>query len=161
MFPITREIVEPQPADPDDAQYRARNQETILLAEDEESLRLLTERILTDHGYTVIAASNGQHAMELAEHHSGTIDLLLTDVIMPHMNGHDLATQLRADRPTLPVIYVSGYAEPLLASRGTLPADVTLLSKPVTQQQILAALHRALDTRQPHRSSPSPSVRTE
>jgi CheY-like chemotaxis protein len=95
----------------------------------------------------VLAASSGRDAIELAEQHSGRIDLLLTDVIMPHMNGHDLATHLQAGHPTLPVIYMSGYAEPLLASRSTLPAGVTLLSKPVTQQQILAAIHRALDAR--------------
>jgi PAS domain S-box-containing protein len=150
LFPVTQETADTgdgRRSDPDDAQHRPGNQETILLAEDEESLRLLTERILSDHGYTVLAASSGRDAIELAEQHSGRIDLLLTDVIMPHMNGHDLATHLQAGHPTLPVIYMSGYAEPLLASRSTLPAGVTLLSKPVTQQQILAAIHRALDAR--------------
>jgi PAS domain S-box-containing protein len=150
LFPVTQEAAEtavaPAP-DTDNAQYQARNRETILLAEDEESLRLLTERILTDHGYTVITASSGLEAVELAERHDGHIDLLLTDVVMPHMNGHDLATHLQTARPKLPVIYMSGYAEPLLASRSTLPAGVTLLSKPVTEQQIFAAIHRALDTR--------------
>jgi PAS domain S-box-containing protein len=150
LFPVTQEssdTADPQLSDADDTHYLPGNQETILLAEDEESLRLLTERILTDHGYTVLSACSGLHAIELADRHQGRIDLLLTDVIMPHVNGHDLATHLQADRPTLPVIYMSGYAEPLLASRSTLPAGVTLLSKPVTQQQILAAIHRALDTR--------------
>jgi two-component system cell cycle sensor histidine kinase/response regulator CckA len=152
MFPATDDDADdaesPSP-DGIDSQHRARNNETILLAEDEDSLRLLTQRILTRHGYTVIAAGNGHEAIALAEQYPGTIDLLLTDVIMPHMNGHDLATSLKATRPQLPVIYVSGYAEPLLASRSTLPAGVTLLSKPVTEHQILAGIRRALDSRLP------------
>jgi PAS domain S-box-containing protein len=121
--------------------------ETILLAEDEDSLRLLTNRILTRHGYTVIAASNGREALELATRHAASIDLILTDVIMPHMNGQDLARTLQAAHPGLPVIYMSGYAEPMLASRNTLPAGINLLSKPITEHQILAAIRRELDTR--------------
>jgi DNA-binding NtrC family response regulator len=123
--------------------------ETILLAEDEDSLRLLTQRILARHGYTVLPASNGHEAIKLADRHHASIDLLLTDVIMPQMNGHDLAIHLQATYPALPVIYMSGYAEPMLASRSTLPAGVTLFSKPVTEQQILDGVRRALDARKP------------
>ena len=157
LFPATQDTVdvaEPQSTVTDDARYRARDHETILLAEDEESLRLLTERILTRHGYTVIAACDGPTTIALADRHPGGIDLLLTDVIMPHMNGHDLATHLRVTRPTLPVIYMSGYAEPLLATRSTLPAGVTLLSKPVTEQQVIATIRRALDA-ESHAANPS------
>ena len=153
LFPATNETAdaaEPHPSHPADTQYQACDHETILLAEDEDSLRLLTERILTRHGYTVIAACNGEEAIKLAGQHPAGIDLLLTDVIMPHMNGHDLAKHLQATDPALPVIYMSGYAEPLLASRNTLPAGVDLLSKPVTEKQILAGIRRALNTRQPH-----------
>jgi hypothetical protein len=156
LFPATDDTVdatEQLPSDGIDRRHHARDHETILLAEDEDSLRLLTQRILSRHGYTVIAAANGQEAIELADQHAGTIDLLLTDVIMPHVNGHDLAMRLKRTRPTLPVIYVSGYAEPLLATRSTLPTGVTLLSKPVTEHQILAGIRRALDTRQ---SQPAP-----
>ena len=153
LFPATHETVEPPGSrtrpSPPARRYQARNHETILLAEDEDSLRLLTERILTRHGYTVITAGNGLEAIEAARQHPGRIDLLLTDVIMPHMNGHDLATRLQATRPTLPVIYMSGYAEPLLAARTTLPAGVTLLSKPIAEHHILAAIRRTLDTVQP------------
>jgi signal transduction histidine kinase/ActR/RegA family two-component response regulator len=152
LFPATHETVDtrqPHPTDAAGTRYHARNDETILLAEDEDSLRLLTQRVLTRHGYTVITARNGHEAVEAAHHHPGGIDLLLTDVIMPHMNGHDLATRLRTTRPTLPVIYMSGYAEPLLAARTTLPARVTVLSKPVAEHQLLAAIRRTLDTVQP------------
>jgi PAS domain S-box-containing protein len=158
LFPATRETAptaQPRATDSVNTQDRGANRETIMLAEDEDSLRLLTQRVLTRHGYTVIAASSGLEALDLAGQHAGRIDLLLTDVIMPHMTGHDLATRLQQTRPTLPVIYMSGYAEPLLASRSTLPAGVTLLSKPVTEQQMLGAIRRALDTRQPSHSSPT------
>ena len=160
LFPATHETAdnaEPQPPEPTDAWQTAHHHETILLAEDEDSLRLLTERILIRHGYTVIAASNGAEAIEAAQQHPGSIDLLLTDVVMPHMNGHDLATHLNATHPTLPVIYMSGYAEPLLAARTTLPAGVTLLSKPIVEQHILAAIRRALDTCNRHATASSPA----
>jgi PAS domain S-box-containing protein len=160
-FPVTEQAADEQartaPAardlDPPDLP-----RETILLAEDEDSLRLLTHRILTRHGYTVIAASNGREALELASRHAASIDLVLTDVIMPHMNGHDLARSLQAAHPDLPVIYMSGYAEPMLASRSTLPAGVNLLSKPITEHQILAAIRRELDTRRGTRqAAPRPA----
>ena len=152
LFPATHETAgaaDVQLAEHIDIRPRRRHHETILLAEDEDSLRQLTERILTRHGYTVIAADDGPTAIEAAGRHPGGIDLLLTDVVMPRMNGHDLATRLQAACPTLPVIYMSGYAEPLLASRTALPPGVTLLSKPVTEQQILAAIRRTLDVPQP------------
>jgi PAS domain S-box-containing protein len=160
LFPATQDTVDttaPHGPTTDATQYRAREHETILVVEDEDGLRLLTERILTRRGYTVIAASNGPEAIELADQHPGRIDLLLTDVIMPHMNGHDLAVHLLATRPALPVIYMSGYAEPLLASRSTLPEGVTLLSKPVTEQQIFAAIRRAIDTRRPQPARTTPA----
>jgi CheY-like chemotaxis protein len=106
------------------------------------------ERILTSHGYTVVAACNGLEAVELADRYHGTIDLLLTDVVMPQMNGHLLAGELQRTRPALPVIYLSGYAEPLLASRTTLPAGAVLLSKPITEDQVLASIRQMLDARQ-------------
>ena len=158
LFPATREAAAAETAGPERADgpsATARATSTILLAEDEDSLRVLTQRILTRQGYTVIAASNGSEALELARQHHGGIDLLLTDVIMPHMSGHELAVRLQATNPTLPVIYVSGYAEPLLASRSSLPAGVTLLSKPVTEEEMLATLRRALDARNPSPTAPT------
>jgi PAS domain S-box-containing protein len=151
------DITGPGPRGPDTPDVQAHRHETILVVEDEEGLRLLTERILTRRGYTVIAAGDGPEAVDLAGRHAGSIDLLLTDVIMPHMSGYDLATLLRAAHPALPVIYMSGYAEPLLATRTTLPPEAVLLSKPVTEEQILTAIRRTLDTRQPHPVIPTPT----
>jgi PAS domain S-box-containing protein len=156
LFPATDEAADAQPQPPDagSTRYRARPDETILLAEDEPSLRLLTQRILTRHGYTVIVAGNGREALETARQHTGAIDLLLTDVIMPQMNGHDLAIRLRRARPSLPVIYMSGYAEPLLTARTTLPARVTVLSKPVTEHEMLTTIRRVLDGTTIQRTAP-------
>jgi PAS domain S-box-containing protein len=147
LFPATGEPTDAVDAAPDidAARYQARDDETILVAEDEDSLRLLTERILARHGYTVLSAGDGEEALALAEQYPGRIDLLLTDVIMPRLGGHDVALRIQDSRPDLPVIYMSGYAEPLLATRSTLPEGVALLSKPATEHQILAALRRALD----------------
>ena len=157
LFPATHEATAAEATGPDrtDGHGHTRNNITILLAEDEDSLRLLTQRILTRQGYTVIAASNGSEALELARQHPDGIDLLLTDVIMPQMSGHELAVRLQATNPTLPVVYVSGYAEPLLASRSSLPAGVTLLSKPVTEDEMLATLRRTLDARNPSPAAPT------
>jgi nitrogen-specific signal transduction histidine kinase/FixJ family two-component response regulator len=158
LFPATHETpdhAEPHPPDHADTRYQARHHETVLLVEDEDSLRLLTQRILTRHKYTVITACDGPEAIDAAHQHTGDIDLLLTDVVMPHMNGHDLALRLRETRPTLPAIYMSGYAEPLLAARTTLPTGITLLNKPVTEQHILAAVRRTLDTANRHTTAPN------
>jgi PAS domain S-box-containing protein len=150
LFPVTSEAAAEgtAPAATDARGRHSREDTTILLAEDEDSLRQLTQRILTRHGYTVIAASSGPEALDLARRHNGRIDLLLTDVIMPQMSGHELAIRLHATDPALPVIYVSGYAEPLLAARGNLPSGVTLLSKPASEDEVLATIRRALDARE-------------
>jgi PAS domain S-box-containing protein len=119
--------------------------ETILLVEDEESLRTLTERVLVAHDYRVITAGDGAEALEVVARHPGDIDLLLTDVVMPRMPGHELARRLRDIRPTMPVVYLSGYAQPFLTAQKTLPAGVNLLTKPVPEAALLTALRQALD----------------
>jgi CheY-like chemotaxis protein len=91
----------------------------------------------------VTAAATGAEALALAAG-LGALDLLLTDVVMPDMHGPDLAVAMRAERPSLPVIYMSGYAETILAARSTLPENAVLLSKPVSAHQLLAAIPRAL-----------------
>jgi PAS domain S-box-containing protein len=118
--------------------------ETVLVVEDNAALRTLTQRMLTADGYRVLAAPDGPEAIGVAERHR-PIDLLLTDVVMPHMPGHALAERLRADQPGLPVVYVSGYAEPMLTARKTLPPGVTLLTKPVPELVLLGAVRDALD----------------
>ena len=122
-----------------------RGNETILVVEDEPAMREVARRILVRNGYTVLAASGGREAIAIAEAHAGAIDLLVTDVVMPHMLGKDVAERLTAMRPALRVLYMSGYAHPVLASQGTLEPGVTLLEKPFSEQVMLSKVRAALD----------------
>jgi PAS domain S-box-containing protein len=119
--------------------------ELVLVVEDEPSLRAITERILSRHNYRVVTAADGAEALAQARRHADDIQLLLTDVVMPNMPGHELARRLRMERPGLPVIYQSGYAEPFLTTQKTLPEGVTLLTKPVPKALLLATVREALD----------------
>ncbi|WP_239163667.1 hybrid sensor histidine kinase/response regulator [Paractinoplanes rishiriensis] len=136
--------------------------ETILMVEDEDDLRLITNRILTRAGYQVLAASGGDEAIRLAQTHPGPIDLLLTDVIMPRMTGNEVAVRVRAIRPDLPVLYMSGYAEPVLTENGTLPDGVTIVEKPFTSQELLGRIRSFLrqPTPDPQHTGPPPKSRT-
>jgi two-component system cell cycle sensor histidine kinase/response regulator CckA len=111
--------------------------QTVLVVEDEEALREVTRRLLTRQGYTVITAGNGAEAVDTASTHQGEIDVLLTDVIMPQMLGKEAAEKIRRIRPHISVLYMSGYAQPILASQGRLDANVTLLDKPFTERELL------------------------
>ncbi len=115
---------------------------TILLVEDEDALREVTERILRRGGYQVLCAADGAEALDVAQRHIGHIDVLLTDVIMPGILGKDLAHAIAAVRPDTKVLFMSGYAQPVLTTHGTLPADVHLLEKPFTSTELLSALHQ-------------------
>jgi PAS domain S-box-containing protein len=118
--------------------------ETILMVEDEDDLRQITARILTRAGYQVLTASGGAQAIHLAQTHPGRIDLLLTDVIMPNMMGNEVAEHIRHHRPGIPVLYMSGYAEPVLTENGTLPDGVTIVEKPFTSQELLHRIRTLL-----------------
>jgi two-component system cell cycle sensor histidine kinase/response regulator CckA len=119
--------------------------ETLLVVEDEAALRDVAGRILSGAGYRVLAADGGNQALELAALHDGTIDLLVSDVVMPGMLGKELAERLTGVRPDTRVLYMSGYAQPVLASQGTLEPGVALLEKPFTAADLLSAVRRRLD----------------
>jgi PAS domain S-box-containing protein len=123
--------------------------ETILLVEDEENLRQLTRRSLENQGYTVIDAADGATAIRLSQAHKGPIHLLLTDVIMPGMNGRELANQVSASRPDMKVLYMSGYTENHIGHNGTLDQGITLLQKPFTLPALQAKVREVLDTPPP------------
>ncbi|MFC3735957.1 hybrid sensor histidine kinase/response regulator [Paractinoplanes deccanensis] len=118
---------------------------TILAVEDEPALRDVLLRILTGVGHQVLIAPDGPSALALAEAHEGPIDLLLTDVVMPHMLGKDLAERFAEIRPDSAVLFMSGYARPVLASQGTLDPDVTLVEKPFSKAQLLTAVQKSLE----------------
>jgi two-component system, cell cycle sensor histidine kinase and response regulator CckA len=118
--------------------------ETVLIVEDETSILRLTQRILNDLGYTVLTAASPAAAVELAAAHEGTLDLLITDVIMPEMNGHDLAEKLQADHPHIGILYISGYSADVIAHHGVLEEGVHFLQKPFSTWDIGVKVRRVL-----------------
>jgi two-component system, cell cycle sensor histidine kinase and response regulator CckA len=119
--------------------------ETLLLVEDEAAVRASVRRLLEWHGYTVIEARNGADALRAYDAQEGNIDLVLTDVVMPEMGGHELVEQLRARRPDLRVLFMSGYNERALTSNGSIPAGTGYLEKPFTVENLMRRLRQVLD----------------
>jgi len=118
--------------------------ETVLLVEDEESVRLLVRETLAAKGYRVLEAENGQSGLAVAAAHSGTIDLIITDVVMPGMSGRELADQLVATRPAIKVLYLSGYTEDAIVSEGTIESGKAFLQKPFTLQSLSKKVREVL-----------------
>ena len=144
LLPATEQR-SPEDASPATTTVSEARGETILVVEDEAALRMVVCRMLTSAGYQVLDAETGAAALAISERHSGPIDLLLTDVVMPQMLGKELAGRLVVSRPGTPVLYMSGYARPVLASHGTLDSDVVLLEKPFTRTDLLRTVHQRLD----------------
>jgi CheY-like chemotaxis protein len=145
LLPATSDAVPARPVIPAPAGAQARGSgETILLAEDEESLRLLARRILTNHGYQVHEALTGPAAVEYAADPANPLDLLLTDVVMPDMLGTGVAEGVHRHRPGLPVLYMSGYAQPILDTHGATGPGMNILEKPFTTPGLLSRVHHAL-----------------
>jgi hypothetical protein len=117
---------------------------TVLLVEDESALRQLVVTILEEEGYTVLQAGNGLDAIALAESHSGPLDLLITDVVMPRLSGPELAQRLRDMRPGLDVLFMSGYNDSRLVSRGVEESSVNLLVKPFRPDQLVARVNEMI-----------------
>ena len=126
---------------------RGGGRERILLVEDDQTVREVTRRILVGNGHEVLTASNGAEALALLSADDGTIDLLLTDVMMPRMLGKELAELASSLRPGIRVLFMSGYAQPVLASQGTLDPDASLVEKPFTESTLLANVREALNVR--------------
>jgi len=118
---------------------------TVLVVEDDEQLRRLTHRALAAHGYTVLEADRGRVALDIARRHKGMIDLLLTDIVMPDTDGRKLADTLRAARPGLRVLYMSGYPAGAIASHGMLESGVAYLAKPFTTDAITRKVREVLE----------------
>jgi PAS domain S-box-containing protein len=127
--------------------------ETILLVEDADALRKLARSFLVDHGFQVIVASNGEEAIHVAERHGRPIDLLVTDVVMPGMNGRALADRLLAKQPKLKVLYISGYTDSFIAGHGVLEEGTFLLHKPFTEEVLVRKVRDVLDGRPSRRDS--------
>jgi two-component system cell cycle sensor histidine kinase/response regulator CckA len=122
---------------------------TVLLVEDEESLRELIREILQASGYEVLEAEDPMKAIETVERHEGAIHLLLTDILMPGMNGPVLAQRVRDRRPDIRVVYMSGHTEDSVAQSGLIEPGALLISKPFTHESLDRKLREALGPRPP------------
>ncbi|HTA72678.1 MAG TPA: PAS domain S-box protein [Gemmatimonadaceae bacterium] len=122
-----------------------RGSETVLIAEDDPAVRELMCTLLAANGYSVLLASNGAEALAVASATNGTIQLIVTDVVMPSLGGRALVDRLRATRPNIRVLYATGYVGDEVVRRGGLDPSANLLHKPFTADQLLTAVRRALD----------------
>ena len=127
------------------APARSRGQETILVAEDDAQVRRLVMRMLTVAGFSVLAAGDPRTALHIAESHPGEIHLLLTDVIMPNMNGKDLYDRVAAGRPAIKVVFMSGHAQDVLGQQGMVSDGTTFVAKPFSPAELTRAVRETLD----------------
>jgi two-component system cell cycle sensor histidine kinase/response regulator CckA len=140
-FPCTRDGVQ---IAPQTATALPGRGETVLVAEDDPSVRTLVKSVLERNGYRVLVAEDGLAALELARREKGRIDLLLSDVIMPGMNGRALRDALIELYPGLRVLFMSGYTGDVLTGLGGLDGDVTLVPKPFTPDVLLGGVRKVL-----------------
>jgi DNA-binding NtrC family response regulator len=128
--------------------------EHILVVDDEAVVRRFTSRVLQDAGYVIATAADGADALEQLEREAPAIDAVVSDIVMPRMNGVQLMERLSRSHPTLPVILMSGYATAQLADRG-IAAPCSVLNKPFAPERLLAEVRRCLDERSQGRAAPS------
>jgi PAS domain S-box-containing protein len=133
-----------------------RGSETILLVEDDEGVRSLARDILQAYGYSVLEAPDGNEAMLFAERHPGPIHLLVTDVVLPQMNGRELAERLARERPEMRVLYLSGYTDEAIIHHGVLDQGTPFLQKPYTPGTLAQKVRGVLDSSST--ASPQPSA---
>jgi PAS domain S-box-containing protein len=125
--------------------------ETVLVVEDEPAMRDVTRRILSRNGYHVITASGGHEAIDIAANRADAIDVVLTDVVMPRMLGNEAAERIRELRPSVKVVFMSGYTHGVLDTQGVVAAGVNLIEKPFTEKSLLAKLREVIAGDEPGR----------
>jgi PAS domain S-box-containing protein len=146
---LPRTEVELDDSDPGRSRVESqRGTETLLLVEDDDSVRELVRNVLRENGYRVLEASRGEEALELSELFAGRIDLLVTDVVMPGMNGRELARRLVNFRPQIKVLYISGYADNAVWYPGGLDAGGAFLQKPFSPEALARKVREALSSSQ-------------
>ncbi len=143
-LPLVKAEAESAPAEPARIDENC-GKETILLVEDEFSLRELVRTTLHSKGYVVLEASDGKDALNLCERYHGSIDLMLTDVVMPGMSGRELADRLKQLRPGLRVLYMSGYTDSVAVHRGVLDPKMSFIQKPFTLDALARQVRKTLD----------------
>jgi two-component system cell cycle sensor histidine kinase/response regulator CckA len=130
---------------PEPTELAKRGSETILVVEDESTVRLVAVNGLRKAGYEVLEAENGEQALRLFEEHAGEIQLVLTDVVMPRMHGPELVAELKQRRPAIKVLYMSGHADDALVHHGVSEGTLTFLEKPFTREDLTSMVRDALD----------------
>jgi signal transduction histidine kinase/ActR/RegA family two-component response regulator len=145
LLPRVEGAVEPAVTAPAEAGIGPRGAETVLLVEDEDIVRSLAADALRMHGYTVLEAAHVGDALAICRHHDGRIDLVLTDVVMPELNGKELFERLLAIRADLKVLYMSGYAESGIVHDGMLDPGTAFLPKPFTPESLAAKIREVLE----------------
>jgi two-component system, cell cycle sensor histidine kinase and response regulator CckA len=144
------ETVSEAPSLPRPSLHSLGGTETVLLVEDEEDVRAVARESLTMYGYTVLEARDGEDALRVAGGESGHIDLMVTDVVMPGMNGRELAERLLAIRPRTRVLYVSGYTDDALSQHGILDQELAFLAKPFAPETLARSVRQVLDDAPPN-----------
>jgi len=142
-FPRVLEALNVRP--PTDPSKAPSGTETILLVEDEQEVREVTREFLELSGYVVLIAKNGEEAINLTKEYKGSIQLLITDMVMPGMGGRDLANQMIANRKDLRVIFMSGYTEYAVLQQGELELDAVLMPKPFTKEVLARTVREVLE----------------
>jgi two-component system, cell cycle sensor histidine kinase and response regulator CckA len=146
LLPVTEQAPDAATS-PQRAETERGHGEIILVVEDEAAMREVTRRILDRNGYHVVAAASGHEALHLLASEVEHIDVLLTDVIMPHMQGKELADKVCSLQPAARVVFMSGYTQGLLGAQGVLEPGVHLIEKPFSEATLLAKLHEILGAR--------------
>jgi PAS domain S-box-containing protein len=144
LFPSVLAPITP-PESPRRTNRRSQGGESILVVEDEDLVLEVTSRILTRHGYRVLAARGGVEALELLNAHDGTIHMLLTDVVMPGLTGNQVAERVSALRPKIRVLYMSGYPKSVITSQGVIQQGINLIRKPFVAADLLDSVRATLD----------------
>jgi hypothetical protein len=142
LLPVTAQDIAPAARPP--AETRHGHGQTVLVVEDEPAMREVTRRILARNGYHVVAAASGHEALDVLASQLEHIDVLLTDVIMPRMQGKELAEKVRILQPAARVVFMSGYTQGLLGEQGVLEPGVHLIEKPFSETTLLTQLHGIL-----------------
>jgi two-component system, cell cycle sensor histidine kinase and response regulator CckA len=117
---------------------------TVLIVEDDPAIREISAKILRRRGYTVLSAEGGEEARQICERHDGTIDVLLSDVVMPGMNGPTVAAMLTRMRPGLKVVFMSGYGTHDIVRHGVIEREVPFLQKPFTPERLANTIREVL-----------------
>ena len=150
--------LETDEADLVDVKASVRGDETVLVVEDEDGVRELLWKILTDHGHTVLEARHGRDALTVAAGYDHPIQLLVTDVVMPEMGAGELVDQLVASRPELKVLYISGYTNDEVTRRGISQSEAAFIQKPFTSEVLMRKVREVLDGQASPRPLPHPPL---